>query len=286
MTKAFQERKKKEKRLNLKEKEVFMLRNVYAPLSGGKAMEKQIEILANNVANANTAGFKEDFLTFASDEANPWPSYGPNVLPPAPFATDMSALYPLHGNEMQYSVVSGQETNFEQGGLRQTGNPLHVGIQGEGFFKVLTPFGERFTRDGGFSIGNDGTLVQSQGFMVMGEKGPLQGLKGSSLRILGGGEVYVDDEFVGKIQMTNFEDKNLLQKIGQNLYVHDGGEENFKPFQGELTQGSLESSNTNAVKAMTDLIIAHRNYEAMQKTLKAHDDSMQITSNKIGEVRA
>jgi flagellar basal-body rod protein FlgF len=261
-----------------------MVRNIYGPLSGGVAQEKVLEILSNNIANANTTGFKEEQVSFAALESNPWPSYK-SPLPAAPFKTDMRAVFPLHGNEMGYSALANVSTSHVQGGLRETGNDLDAAIQGDGFFTVNTPFGERFTRDGSFSLTPDGTLTTKTGAVVQGERGPISGLSGQNVKILPGGEVYAGSEFVDKLKVVAFEDTKTLQKLGDNLFVHDGAPENRKPATGQVSQGYLESSNVNPMRNLTNMIVAHRTYEALQKAVKSHDDSMQLSANRIGEVQ-
>jgi flagellar basal-body rod protein FlgF len=261
-----------------------MLRNIYAPLSGGVAQERLLEILANNMANANTAGFKEDQISFRSQLADPWPNYQ-NPIPPAPFKLDMKEVYPLHGNEMEYASVAEVKTDFGQGSIKNTTNPLDVALQGEGFFTIMTPFGERYSRDGGFSLTPDGTLVTSNGMAVQGERGAIVGLQEANVRILPTGEVYSGDRYVDRLKVVSFTDSSLLQRLGGNLWVHDGPPTNTAAFKGQVTQGAIESSNVNAMKNLTNMIVAHRTYEALQKAVKAHDDSMGLSSSKIGEAQ-
>lgn len=260
-----------------------MLKNIYAPLSGGLVQERVLEILANNVANMNTTGFKEEQVTFAALEANPWNSY-PSELPPAQFKLDMREIYPLHGNEMGYVTLSNVETSHIQGGLKRTGVNTDLAVQGNGFFTISTPFGERFTRDGSFALTPEGTLVTRNGASVMGERGAITGLVEGNLRILPDGEVYNGDKFVDKLKITAFNDNKLLQRLGDNLFVHDGPPENLLQAKGELSQGYLENSNVNPMKNMANMIIAHRTYEALQKAVKSYDNTMQLSAQKVGEV--
>lgn len=258
-----------------------MLKNIYAPLSGGIGQERLLEILSNNVANASTVGFKEDEISFEAQGSNPWDSYA-TALPPAPFKANMQEVYPLRGNEMNYTTIANVKTSFQQGAMQRTGNNLDFGIQGNGFFVVMTPFGERFTRDGGFTLTPEGMLTTKNGFVVQGENGALVGLRQDQLKVMSNGEVYMGDRFVDKLKVAAFEDTSTLQRLGSNLWVHDGAPENIKPLEGEVSQGYLESSNVNPMKNMTSMIIAHRTYEALQKAIKAHDDSMQTSNNKVG----
>jgi flagellar basal-body rod protein FlgF len=186
---------------------------------------------------------------------------------------------------MGYTSIANVGTSHLQGSLRQTGNPLDIAVQGDGFFAVNTPFGERFTRDGSFSLTPEGTLVTKTGALVQGESGPIAGLKEGNVEVLANGEVYLDKKFVDKIRVVAFEDRSLLQKLGANLFVHDGPPQNLVGYSGELSQGYLESSNVNPMKNLTNMIVAHRTYEALQKAIKAHDETMQMSNTKVGDVQ-
>ncbi|WP_397599448.1 flagellar hook-basal body protein [Silvanigrella sp.] len=260
-----------------------MLKNVYSPLSGGVLQERLMEIISNNLANTNTTAFKEDEISFQAQEANPWPSYA-TPHPPAPFKTNMQELWPLKGNEMAYVTLSEIRTAHTQGPMIKTGNPLDVAVQGDAFFEVMTPFGERLTRDGGLSISNDGILINKNGAVVQGENGAITGLNGKEFSILPTGEIYVGKKFVDKLKMISYKDNTLLERLGESLWVHNGPPENLKVPVGEITQGYLEGSNVNPMRNLTNMIIAHRSYEALQKTVKSQDETMQ-NANKISEVQ-
>lgn len=260
-----------------------MLKNVYSPLSGGVLQERMMEIISNNLANTNTTAFKEDEISFQAQEANPWPSYA-TPHPPAPFKINMQELWPLKGNEMAYVTLSEIKTAHSQGPMIKTGNPMDVAIQGDGFIEVMTPFGERLTRDGGFSVSNDGILISKNGAVIQGENGAITGLNGKEVSILPSGEIYVGKKFVDKLKMIAFKDTTLLERLGESLWIHNGPPENAKKPEGEVTQGYLEGSNVNPMRNLTNMIVAHRSYEALQKTVKSHDETMQ-NANKIPEVQ-
>ena len=147
----------------------------------------------------------------------------------------------------------------------------------------MTPFGERLTRDGSFNINNDGFLITKNGYVVQGENGPIAGLNGESLKILPSGEVYAGKQFIDKLKVVAFNDKSALERLGENLWIHNGSPDNLIISNAEITQGYLEASNVNPMKNLTNLIIAHRTYEALQKTVKAQDETMQ-NANKIAEL--
>ena len=261
-----------------------MLKNIYAPLSGGEAQERVMEILSNNLANVQTTAFKRDLITFEAQEANPWPNY-PTALPPAPFKVDMNSLYPLKGNEMSYVTLSDIKTDHTQGPLQKTDHDSHVALEGNGYFEVMTPFGTRYTRDGSFDLNANGTLVTKQGHVVQGEKGGSIIIPSSSpkLSILPTGEVYAGENLLDKIKVTSFQDESLLERLGSNLWTHNGPPDNEKSFSGRLHQGYLEGSNVNMMQDLTNLIVAHRTYEALQKSIKSQENTMQ-NANKIADI--
>ena len=261
-----------------------MLKNIYGPLSGGVAQERVLEVLSNNIANTNTTGFKEEVVSFSAMGADPWGSYS-TPFPPAQFKQDMRDLYPLRGNDMGYSALANVAVSHTQGSLRETANPTDLALQGDGYFVVNTPFGERYTRDGSFSITPDGTLVTKNGLVVQGESGPITGLKEGNLQVLPTGEVYDGDTLVSKLKLVSVQDQEVLQKLGDNLWIHDGPPENLGNFAGEVSQGYLESSNVNPMRNLTSMIVAHRTYEALQKAIKSHDETMQIAAQKVGNVQ-
>ncbi len=259
-----------------------MLKNVYAPLSGGVLQERVIEIISNNLANVNTTAFKEDEISFQAQEANPWPSYA-TPHPPAAFKLNMQDLFPLKGNEMSYVTLSEIKTSHNQGALQKTSNETDLALQGEGFFEVMTPFGERLTRDGSFNINNDGYLTTKSGYMVQGQNGPITGIKADGIKVLPTGDIYSGKEFIDKIKIIDFKDKASLERLGENLWIHNGSPDNLVKPAAEVSQGYLESSNVNPMRNLTNLIIAHRTYEALQKTVKSQDETMQ-NANKISEL--
>ena len=261
-----------------------MLKNVYSPLSAAKGQERLLEVLANNVANANTGGFKEQKVSFKSLLSNPWQSYR-NPHPPAAFQRNMEDIFPLKGNEMGYTSASEVSTRFEQGPLQETENNLDIAVQGDGFFTLETAFGERFTRDGSFALTPEGTLVTKNGAVVQGENGPITGLSEGDLRISELGDVFSGERFVDKLRLRSFSEPAYLQRLGDSLFVHDGAPENFKDFEGKVSQGYVEGSNVNPMANMANMITAHRTYEALQKAIQSQDKTMEKGANEIGMVR-
>jgi flagellar basal-body rod protein FlgG len=237
------------------------------------------DVISNNMANVNTTAFKKDRTIFrAFPEMNihrihdPVPAGLDKVVDPRPFIGMM-------GTGVMLDEVN---TDFNQGHLITTSNPLDLAIRGEGFFQVQTPEGIRYTRDGSFSLSSNGYLVTKEGYYVLGENGPLQLLQTGDITISQQGEVFVNDEYIDRLNIVTFADLNQLQKQGDNLYFTDAVPE---PLQdADVVQGALEGSNISIVAEMVDLISAFRAYEANQKVIQTHDTTLDRAINDVGRI--
>lgn len=262
-----------------------MVKSIYTPLSGALAQEKVMDILANNLANLNTVGFKGDNVTFAMLKPEPEGKYT-EPLPPANFKLDLEKVLPLKGNEISYVGVSGIHRDTNMGSAIATRNPLDLMIEGKGYFTLNTADGIRYSRAGDLQLDADGVLSTKQGDPVMGEKGVIS-LRNTGAEINSKGEIFVDGKLVDKIQLYEFADEQQLERVGQNYYMHNGPEENAKKVDfPNLRQGFLESSNVNAIKSLTAMILAHRSFESYQKAIQNYDDMMRRSSNDLGRVQA
>jgi flagellar basal-body rod protein FlgG len=197
----------------------------------------------------------------------------------------MENLLYQRGDDIFNVGVADVSRDLSQGPAVQTQNPTDVMIEGEGFFKVQTPDGERYTRAGNFTLNRDGILSTSEGFPVMGEKGDIL-VHGPGFQINDSGEVWQDGHMVDRIQLVKFDDDKALDRAGMNLFQYAGTPEGVKKAASSMRQGFIEGSNVNAIKNLTDMIIAHRSYEAYQKAVQNYDKMMDKSSNAIGEVRA
>ncbi len=168
----------------------------------------------------------------------------------------------------------------------QTKNPLDLMIEGEGYFSVQTPDGVRYTRNGSLALSSDGVLVTKEGHPVLGERGDIF-LRSGAFQVNNLGEVYQDGEMIDRLSLYTFDDDSALERVGEN-YLFFGGEPSSakRVALPGVSQGFLEGSNVNAIKNLTDMILAHRSYEAYQKAVSNYDQMMEKTSNSIGEVRA
>lgn len=262
-----------------------MLNSIYTPLSGAIAQEKVLDIIANNLANMNTSGFKGDKLTFKLLESEPNKYYN-TPLPPANYKVDLSEVMPLHGNDIAYVGVADVQRDATQGPAIATGNPSDLMIEGEGMFSVMTQQGVRYTRSGSFGVSPDGVLMTSFGHPVLGEKGNIT-VRAGAFQVNPRGEVYQDNELVDRIQLFQVKDEKQLERVGNNYFNYGGPAEGLETVQNPaIRQGFVEGSNVNAIKNLTAMIMAHRSFEAYQKAISNYDKMMDKSSNTIGEVRA
>ena len=279
------------------------MNNIWVSISGQVAQQSKVETIANNVANANTVGFKKDQLVFKEHLTALTKGVDDIDIPRKEFSP--ADFYHTQGAENAMVAVDGSFTIFEQGQLQPTHNPLDVGLQGEGFIEVLTPTGVRFTRKGNFSLSKDGELVTDQGFKVLSaldvpeeqlrepaavnnfpkpEERVLRVPTNAKLTIAMDGEILTKEGSVGKLSVVEFKDKHALRKEGNSLYITPD-EKNIVRTETKTTvnQGFLEGSNVNAIEEMSELIKAHRHFESIQKAINAYDSISGKAANDIGK---
>ncbi len=252
--------------------------SVYNALFGALNQEHRLNIISNNLANVNTAGFKKEALAFeqvlhhyAHDFVDPNQGLRGGVIWP-------------EADQMTQPRISESRTAFQQGTLKQTGNALDLAVMGEGFFKVQTPEGERFTRNGQFSLSAQGGLVNSHGHALMGTSGPVQVPSPGAISITPGGDLAVNGQVVGQISVSTVSDLNALKKVGDNLYQlpKESDAREIAANEAEVVQGALEQSNVNAVVEMVRMIETMRTFEACQKIMSSSNDQDTQMINKLG----
>ena len=279
------------------------MKNIWVPLSGQVAQQRKVETIANNVANANTVGFKKDQLVFKEHLTALTKGVDDIDIPRNEFSP--ADFYHTQGAENAMVAVDGNFTIFEQGQLTPTNNPLDVALQGDGFIEVLTPTGVRFTRKGNFSMNRDGELVTDQGFRVLSalnvspealrepasadsfpkpEDRILRVPTNAKVTITKEGEILTRDGQVGAISVVEFQDKHALRKEGNSLYITPDENNVIRTnIKTSVNQGFLEGSNVNAIEEMSELIKAHRHFESIQKAINAYDQISGKAANDIGK---
>jgi len=201
-----------------------------------EARMKMIDVIANNLANANTNGFKRDFGHILQEETR---------------------------------VEAGTKVDFSTGDLVSTGNELDAAINGQGFFAIQTPNGVRYTRNGSFSLNAGGELVTQDGMPVLNSSGSPINAGHGKVAIQDGGSVTVDGNETAKLKIVNFKEPQKLQKEGLSRMIWIGAPDAVQDVPDpHLKSGALERSNVNAVDEMVHLMSAYREFEAVQKTLR------------------
>lgn len=213
-----------------------MLLEMTRAAQAGLRQERQYELVSNHLANSGTAGFKKDILTF------------------------------------DHMMKARLTTDHRPGDVRITGNKLDLALQEEGFFKIETPAGIRYSRNGNFTINSDGVLVNGTGDTVLGEGGPINMPEGD-IHINYQGQIFLNGEAVDTLQIVDFDNKGLLDKEGQNYFVYKGAPIDERPAENlRVVQGALEGSNIEIVHEMTRMVESHRTYDTVQKVMRTLDE--------------
>jgi flagellar basal-body rod protein FlgF len=239
---------------------------MYVVLSRQMTLKRELDIVANNLANADTAGFKVETLQVKTDSQAP-----------ARMADGPKALKFVLDDEVT--------RDFGQGAMQQTGGSFDLAIDGRGFFKVQTPAGERYTRDGRFTLSPEGKLTTQDGDPVLGDGGeiqldPAQG----PVNIGRDGTITQGTQRVGKVDVADFSDLSVLQKDGDNLFRNVSNLQPTTATAAVVRQGMLESSNVNSILQVTRLIDISRSYESMAKTMDNVTSLSRSAVERLGRV--
>ena len=236
----------------------------YIALSRQMVLRSQMEVVANNIANANTSGFKAEMMLMSEVE-----------------------LPAEKGTKLAYVQDFATARDFSPGTLRPTGNDLDLAIQGDGFFAVQTPEGVRYTRVGRFQLNQDGILVTSHGYPVLAsggsvtidpDDGPVHVAEDGSIStdLARNGQLM---QAIGKLDMVDFANRAALIPAPDNLF--DAGTQAPTEAKGKVAQRMLEDSNVNTIKQMTDMIEVTRNYQTVQRFLDSENDRQRRAINSI-----
>lgn len=245
---------------------------IYTALSGAIASMRNLDMVANNVANANTSGFRGDRMSFKEALVN------------------AQNVNPQHVESMKFATIDETRSDHSVGSHEKTGEPLDVGIQGEGFFAITTPAGERYTRSGNFVTHSDGVLRTHGGHIVQGvpERPGQPGKEiviprdAGHIHIDRDGTVRADETVLGKIRLVRFENHaTMIEKEGLVHFRATDAGRVLEHTNGEVAQGHLEGSNVNAVHGMTELIGSSRSFEAYQKVIQGYRQIDERTARDI-----
>ncbi len=245
----------------------------YVSLSRQSTLEKQMTVIANNLANQDTAGFKVEQLILNTQDGSP--AKNDAVKGPARFVID-----------------GGLGRDFSEGDLTSTGRPLDVAIDGNAFYKVSTSSGERYTKDGRFAVDSTGKLVTAQGNPVLDDSG------GEITLDPNNGEPQISADGVvsqrsnqgpqsvrvGKIGVARFDTNSVLQKEGNNLFANTSNSQPQSAPDVRLRQGMLEGSNVKPIVQITNLVEVQRAYERMSNIIQQTTDLSQSSIDRLAKV--
>lgn len=259
-----------------------MIRSLYTAATGMDAQQTKMDTIANNLANANTTGFKKtraDFEDLLSETIHsPRDATPQGGSAPAPLQVGLGVR------------TAATTRSFSQGDFVETGNPMDVAIEGAGLFRVVRPNGEyAYTRAGNFKVDAEGRVVTQRGELV--EPQITVPKEATSVAISADGVVtaaipgQVKPAELGQLELTTFVNTAGLEAIGGNLYVEtaaSGSPTFVRPGEqgtGSLAQGFLESSNVKAVEEMVAMISTQRSYELNSKVIQTADQMLQRLTN-------
>lgn len=242
-------------------------------LSRQTTLQRSLDIIANNIANANTTGFKADQPAFAE------------------FLNSGAVSHEFKGGDGRISYVIDRTswTDLRSGSIQQTGNPLDVALEGDAMLAVQTPRGERYTRSGALQINAGNELVTADGARVLGDGGPIAFQQGDRNVSIGrdgtvSAVTNAGPQLRGKLRLVTFPTDSRLQKDGNNTFAApDGTRPQPAPNPG-VVQGAIEKSNVQPVIEITRMMEANRIYGAIAQINQAQTDLHSI--DRLAEVPA
>ena len=241
----------------------------YIALSRQMALWKQMNIVSNNMANMNTAGYKQDNALFTS------------YINQSPEAIGIGAM------PMFFTQDFADFQNFAEGAFKDTGNTFDLAIKGDGFFCIETKDGEKYTRKGQFTLNEDGALATTDGDLVMSENNtPLFFAPGETdITVSESGDVITENGLIGRLKIAKFADNQKLLKIAGVLFENvEGNAVSFGSNNVRIAQGMVESSNVNSITEMTNLVKIQRSYEYVQQMIDEEHDRLSNTISVYAEL--
>jgi flagellar basal-body rod protein FlgF len=232
----------------------------YAASAGLAAQEQALDLVAHNLANLSTTGYRAQQTTFRSLLAGD---------------AGVSAN-PLNAAVNNFGVLSGSRLDLTSGSFTPTGNPLDAAIAGSGFFSVQSSDGVLYTRDGSFHVTGAGQLVTSEGNAVLGQQGPIT-LPNGNAAISSDGTISVDGNVVDQLNLAEFPPGTSLTAVGNATYSAPAGAA-VPAVQSTVRQGMLEGSNVGAIEGVVQLITVQRNTELLSRAMSAFDGQLNQTA--------
>ncbi|MBN2722548.1 MAG: flagellar basal-body rod protein FlgF [Deltaproteobacteria bacterium] len=245
-----------------------MADGIYTALSGALATQKRLDVLSHNLANVNTAGFKGETMVFR----------------------EVMAKAGTGKQDKTFVIPAGIAVNHKSGDLQKSENPLDLAIEGNGYFSVRTPVGERLTRNGAFRMSSDGTLVNTSGYVVLGvDNKPIKTEPSGTLTVGNDGTVRNGEEEVGKLKLVYARNPEKLGKQEGQYFIPNAAAQ-IQPsgagnVQVSVLSNYLEMANVNPISGMTDLITVQRHFELTTKAIQVYEQIDSLAAREIGSNR-
>jgi flagellar basal-body rod protein FlgF len=232
----------------------------YAACAGFAAQTQALELVAHNLANLGTTGYRGQQATFRSLVA------GGGAV----------SWNPVNAAINNFGLLGGSRLDLASGSLAATGNPLDMSVAGAGFFVIQTGRGIAYTRDGGFHLTPAGQLVTAEGDTVLGQQGPIM-LPNGTMSVSSDGTISVDGIVVDQLRLAEFSPSTSLEALGNSLYTAPAGSA-LAAASSLVKQGMLEQSNVSAVESVVQLITIQRSADMMQRALTIFDSQFNQTA--------
>lgn len=240
-----------------------MIRGFYSAASGMLTNSKKLDVAGTNMANASTSGYKNDRVVSTS--------FSDQMV----YKNDKSAVQNTAGLGIisNGQSIAGVYTSFVQGNLKQTENPSHLAIGGQGFFTIQDNSGQtKYTRSGEYILDDNGYIVNPSGAKLMGENGPIN-TGGRNFDVTADGRVYVAGNLMDTLKIYNPADVNTMQKSGEGMFIDTGNAQ--AQFTGVIKQGFLEQSNADLTRQMMEMMTNQRGFQSCSQILKMIDSTLE-----------
>jgi flagellar basal-body rod protein FlgF len=234
----------------------------YAACAALMARSQALDVVANNLANTSTPGYRAEHNIFRSFLASASGRLASN----------------LNVAINDFGILSGNRLDFAQGNLEHTGNDLDFAVQGPGFFTIQTTKGQFYTRNGNFQVSPQGQLITSEGDPVIGDSGIIR-ILGGPVNVSPDGTISVNGALAGQMKLVEFPPGTQLESVGKSYYTAPRNSA-VAATDSSVAQGMLESSNVNPISSTVELISVQRYAEMMQRALKMFDSELNRTATE------